>query len=149
MNEARRPSRRTPAEAAQAHAAPEQRRYADVLDVGVRAGFLLLVVSFALYLAGVPQPLVPVDRLPQYWGLPVGEFVKATHTPTGWGWLAMVGTSDMLNLVGITVLAAAPAFASLAVLPVFGRRRELALLAIALLQVVVLALAASSLLGAH
>jgi len=147
MNEAGRKEQTSTAKAGP-YAPPEQRRYADVLGAGVRVGFLLLVVSFALYLAGAQQPLVPVDQLPQYWGLPVDQFVKATHTPTGWGWVTMLGKGDMLNLVGIAVLAAASAFSTVAVLPIFVRRREWPLLAIALLQLVVLALSASNLLAA-
>jgi hypothetical protein len=125
----------------------EQLRYAGVLGTCVRAGFLLLVPSFLLYLLGVPQPLVPADQLPQYWGMPVDQFVKATHAPTGWAWLAQVRHSDMLNLVGIAVLAAASSCSSLAVLPIFARRGELALLAIGLLQLIVLAVSASNLLA--
>jgi hypothetical protein len=118
-----------------------------VLEVCVRAGFVLLLLSFVLYLLGIPKPLVPVDQLPQYWGLPVDQFVEATHTPTGWAWLPMIGHADMLNLVGIAVLAGAPALSALAVLPVFERRGEYALLAIALLQLMVLLVSASNLLA--
>ncbi len=124
---------------------PEQSRYGGVLEACVRAGLLLLAVSFVLYLLGIPKPIVPVDQLPQYWGLPVDQFVKATHTPTGWTWLAMIGHSDTLNLVGIAVLAGASALSSLAVLPIFARRGEHALLVIALLQLIVLAVSASNL----
>jgi len=129
-----------------AHAAPEQPRYAGVLEACVRAGFVLLVLSFVLYMVGIPKPVIPLDQLPQYWGLPVDEFVKATHTPTGWGWLAMIGHGDTLNLVGIALLAGASAVSSLAVLPVLARRGEYALLAITLLQLIVVAVSALNLL---
>ena len=129
------------------YASPEQLRYAKVLGVGVQFGFVLLVVSFLLYLFGVLEPLVPVDQLPKYWGLPVAEFVKATNTPTGWGWVALVGKGDMLNLVGIAVLAAVSAVSSIAVLPIFARRGEMAHLMIAVLQVVVLVVSASNILA--
>src|SRR5690349_21338427 len=95
----------------------------------------------------VPKPLIPLDQLPQYWGLPVHEFVRATHVPTGWAWLAMIGHGDMLNLVGIAVLAGAPALGSIAVLPVFARRGEYALLVVALLQLMILLVSASNLLA--
>jgi hypothetical protein len=129
------------------YAAPEQPRYAGVLEACVRAGFFLLVLSFVLYMLEVPKPLIPLDQLPQYWGLPVREFVRATHAPTGWAWLAMIGHSDMLNLVGIAVLAGAPALGSIAVLPVFARRGEYALLVVALLQLMILLVSASNLLA--
>jgi hypothetical protein len=126
--------------------APEELLYAQVLRACVAAGLLLLAFTFLLYMVGLPQPRIPVDQLPQYWGLPVDQFVRATHAPTGWTWLALLRHSDMLNLVGIALLAAASAFSSLAVLPVLMRRGEFALFAIALLQVVVLAVSASNLL---
>lgn len=128
------------------HASPEQLRYAQVLGAAVHTGFVLLVASFLIYLSGVLQPLIPVDQLPKYWGLPVADFVRATHTPTGWGWARLVGRGDMLNLIGIAVLAASSAIASLAVLPIFARRRERAHLVIAVLQIVVLAVSASNIL---
>lgn len=128
------------------YALPEQLRYAGVLETCTRAGFLVLALSFILYMLGILRPLVPLDRLPQYWGLPVDQFVKATHTPTGWGWLSMIGNGDTLNLVGISVLAAGSLFSTLAVLPIFGRRGERALFAIALLQLIVLLLSASNVL---
>jgi hypothetical protein len=130
-------------------APPEELRYASVLRACVSAGLLLLALTFLLYMLGVPQPLLPADQLPRYWGLPVDQFVKATHTPTGWGWLALVHNSDMLNLLGIAMLAAASGVSSLAVLPLFVRRGEFALFVIALLQVVVLAVSASNLLAGH
>lgn len=127
-------------------APPEELMYARVLRACVIAGLLLLALTFLLYMVGVPQPRVPVDQLPRYWGLPVDQFVKATHAPTGWAWLASLPNSDMLNLVGIALLAAASALSSLAVLPMLLRRSELALFAIALLQIIVLAVSASNLL---
>jgi hypothetical protein len=127
-------------------APPEELRYAGVLRACVGAGFVLLALSFLLYMLGAPTPRVPMDQLPQYWGLSAAQFVKATHAPTGWGWLALLRNSDMLNLVGIAVLAAAPILSSLAVLPMLARRGDFALFAIALLQIVVLAVSGSNLL---
>jgi hypothetical protein len=128
------------------YASPEQLRYAAVLGAGVQVGFVLLVLSFLLYVSGVLDPLVPFDQLPKYWGLPVAEFVKATHTPTGWGWVALIGKGDMLNLVGIAVLAGVSAVSSLAVLPIFARRGEMAHLIISVLQIIVLVVSASNIL---
>jgi hypothetical protein len=130
------------------YASPEQLRYARVLSAGVQLGFVMLVVSFVIYMTGVLPPLVPLEELPRYWGLPVGEFVKATHTPTGWGWLAQLGRGDMLNILGIAVLAAISAVSTLAVLPFFARRGELAHLVISILLIAVLVLSASNVLAA-
>ena len=130
------------------YASPEELRYATVLDVSVKAGLVLLVLSFAAYLSGILPPHIPFDQLPKYWGLPLKEFVKATNTPTGWGWLRLIAKGDILNLVPIAFMAGASAICSLAVLPVFARRGENVQLVIAVLQIVVLVLAASDILTA-
>lgn len=128
------------------YASPEQLRYAKVLSLGVQAGFVILVVCFILYLTGILVPLVPVDQLPKYWGLSAAEFAKATGTPTGWAWLALVTKGDMANLLGIVVLASVSAVSTLAVLPIFARRGDRAHVAISLLLVLVLAISAANIL---
>lgn len=128
------------------YASPEQIRYARVLSRGVQAGFALLVVSFFLYMTGILAPLVPVDQLPNYWGLSAAEFAKATGTPTGWNWVAQIAKGDMLNLLGIVVLASISAVSTLAVLPLFARRNDIAHAVMAVLLVLVLAVSAANVL---
>ena len=130
------------------YASSEELRYAKVLDISVKAGFVLLVLSFATYLTGILPPHVAFDQLPKYWGLPASEFVKATNTPTGWGWLRLIAKGDIVNLVVIAYLAGLSAICCLAVLPVFARRGEKVQLVFAVLQIVVLVLAASDILTA-
>jgi hypothetical protein len=126
------------------YASREQLRFARVLGVGARASQVLLVASFLVYVLGIREPLIAVEQLPRYWGLPLDQFVKQTHWPTGWAWLAQAGRGDLLNLVGIAFLAAVPAFGSLAALPGFARRGEIALFVICLLQILLLVVSASS-----
>jgi hypothetical protein len=124
----------------------EQLIYAKVLSIGVKVGFVLLVVSFGLYMFGVLKPLIPIHQMPKDWHLPVREYVKVTGTPTGWEWVKMIAKGDMLNLVGIVVLAGISIVSTLAVLPIFARRGEKALLIISVLLIVVLLVSASSIL---
>ena len=131
------------------YASPEELRYAKVLGICVKAGLVLLILSFAIYVSGILPPLVPFDRLPMYWGLSAKEFVKATHMPTGWGWVSLIGKGDILNLAAISFLAGVSAICSLAVVPIFARRGEMAQLYIAVLQVVVLVIAASNVLASR
>ncbi len=138
----------TSMDASSKYASPEELRYARVLDVGVKAGFVLLVFAFAVYLSGILPPHIPFDQLPRYWGLPVREFVKATSMPTGWGWLRLVATGDIVNLTAIAYMAGLSAICCLAVVPIFARRGERAHLVIAVLQIAVLVLAASDILTA-
>jgi hypothetical protein len=128
------------------YASPEELRYARVLDIGVNVGYVLLMLSFAAYVSGILPPHVGFDQLPSYWGLPVAEFVKATHTPTGWGWLKLIANGDVVNLVAIAYLAGLSGIGCLAVLPILARHGQKAHLAIAVLQIVVLVAAASGIL---
>jgi len=133
---------------AEKYASPEQLRYALVLAAGIRVGIALLVLTFLIYMLGIREPLVPVQELPRYWGMPLAQFVQQTGTATGWHWIARVGRGDVMNLVGIVVLAGTPAFSCLAVLPNFVKRGDVALFTIALLQIIVLIIAASNVLAA-
>jgi hypothetical protein len=130
------------------YASRDQLVCARVMGAGARASQVLLVAGFLVYVLGIRAPLIPIDQLPRYWGLPLAQFTQQTHTPTGWAWLAQVGRGDLLNMIGIAVLAAVPSFGSLAVLPGFARRGEIALFVIGLLQIGVLAVSASDVLAA-
>jgi hypothetical protein len=127
----------------QPHVPPEQMRYAAVLGAGVRGSFMLLLLTFALYAGGVLAPLVPLEQLPSYWSLSARDFARATGTPTGWGWIGSLGRGDLLNLAGIALLACMSAAASLAVLPIFLRRRDVVAAALLVLQLAVLVVSAA------
>ena len=128
---------------------PEQLRYAGILGVGVKAGFAVLVASFAAGLTGaLPMQLSP-ETLSRVWALPVGDFLRATGVEPGWGWLAMAGNSDALGLVGIALLAGVSIPCLLALAPVYAARGDWKYFAITLLLAGVLILAASGVLVTH
>lgn len=124
----------------------EQLRYARWIEWGTRIGLVALVASFVAYAAGWPAPLVPVDRLPELWSLPVARYLQASGMPTGWGWLAQLGHGDVAGLAGIALLAGCSLPALLALVPLFHARGERVYLLLCLAQVAVLLLAASGLL---
>jgi hypothetical protein len=121
----------------------EQEVYARWLAWGVRIGFTALVGTFFLYVAGLVPAGVPPERLPELWGLPVNAYIAATGAPTGWSWVRRLGEGDLLNLVGVAILAATSIACHLRVLPLFLRSRESALAAICIAQVIVLTAAAA------
>ena len=132
-------------------ATEEQLAYARILDVGMKAGLLLLIVTFIVYLTGILKPYVPVNDLPKYWGMPVKKYLAATHIHTGWSWLSMIGKGDFLNFVGIAFLAGVTIICYLRVIPIFIKKKDLAYTILAILEVLILALAASGILksGGH
>lgn len=128
--------------------APEQLRYARVLDWGSRIGLVVLVLSFAAYMLGLAEAHVPVERLPEVWQHPVGRYLELTNSPTGWGWLALVHRGDVAGLVGIVILAGCSLVCLLALVPLYLRRGEKVLAGLCVAEVAVVLLAASGVLGA-
>ncbi len=127
-------------------AAPK--RYATWLAWGTRAGLAILVIAFVAYLGGVLEPHVPIERTAALWGQPAAAMLQETGMRAGWDWARRLPRSDMLSLAAIALLAGCSIPCIAAVIPVFARRRERALIAICALQIAVLVLAASGLLAA-
>ena len=133
-----------------------QKRYATVLAVTGRAGLILLVVSFSLYVLGVIEPAVPIRQLPEYWGLPVQDYLEEVNSnhlhldeaPYGWSWLCLLGKGDFLNFLGVAALGMVTIVCYVSILPTLYRQRRRAYTLIALLQIAILILAASGLLTA-
>lgn len=128
----------------------EQLRYARLLDWGTRVGLVVLVLSFAVYVSGLAEPHVPVQRLAEVWLHPVAKYLELTGSPTGWGWLALVHRGDVAGLVGIVILAGCSLLCLAALIPLYLRRgdRTFAFLCVAEIAVVVLA-ASGWLAGGH
>jgi hypothetical protein len=125
----------------------EQLRYARLLDALSRLGLVVLVASFIVYALGLLPAQVPVERLPELWGLPVGEFLERTRSSTGWQWLASIRHGDVASLLGIVLLAGCSLPCLLAVVPLYLRRGDKALAWLCFGEVAVVLLAASGLVG--
>lgn len=128
------------------YASEEQRVYADVLDWGMKIGFLLLVLTFLLYVFGALQPHVPLHELPQYWTLPAAEYMQVANVPHGWGWLSLAGTGDYINFIPIAILALITIVCYIRLLPLLWRSGDKAYTGIAIAEIAVLVLAASGVL---
>lgn len=132
-------------------ATEEQITYAKLLDIGMKGGLIALIVSFIVYLTGILQPYIPVNDLPKYWGMSVHKYLEATHIPHGWGWLSMIGKGDFLNFLPIALLAGVTIICYLSIIPIFFRKKDTVYGILAILEVLVLVLAASGILksGGH
>lgn len=134
----------------------EQLVYANVLQIGMYAGLMILFITFGLYVSGIMTPAVPLDQVPSYWSQGVHEYLEAVnrdhlrleHPPTGWAWVTMLGRGDFLNFVGIAILGGITIVCYLAILPTLFRKKDRAYLVMTLLEVLVLGLAASGILAA-
>jgi hypothetical protein len=140
-------------------ASGEQLLYARILAAGMFTGLGLLLVTFALYVTGIMEPAVPIDALPEYWGLSAehhlelinAQYLHREHALTGWWWLSALGQGDYLNFLGIALLATVTIVCFVGIIPMLLRKRDWIYAAIAVTETVILALAASGLLstGGH
>jgi len=132
-------------------ATEEQLEYAKLLDIGMKIGLLMLVISFAIYVLGILTPHIPVGDLPKYWSMPVKEYLKATDIHTGWSWIHLLGKGDFLNFAGIAFLSGVTILCYMRIIPILFRKKDTVYAVLAIIEVLVLVLAASGLLktGGH
>jgi hypothetical protein len=119
-----------------------RRSYARWLDVGTKLALVVLVGTFLAYASGAIPPYVPLHHLPQLWSLPAKDYNAAIHAAIGWHWLRNGWRSDYLTYFGILALLLTTVAAMLRAGWVLYARGDRVHAAIALLQVVILALAA-------
>jgi len=135
------------AEQTQWKASPEQIAYANVLEKGMLIGLILLLITFGLYAFGIMKPYIPVNELSRYWTHNVTEYLHMANIKSGWGWVGMLGYGDFINFIGIIILAGVTAFCYLAIIPALLKKKDRVYAALAFLEVLILVLAASGLLG--
>lgn len=125
-----------------------QRRYAQWLRWTTRIGVVLLIATFVVYITGLVPDYVPISRLPSLWGQSAAQVLRLTHIPPGWhGWASLILHGDMMVLGTLGVLICSSILCLAAAMPVFWRRGEHALVVISVLQILVLAVAASGVLA--
>jgi hypothetical protein len=132
-------------------ATEEQLAYAKLLDLGMKIGLLVLIVTFFIYLFGIFTPYIPVQDLPNYWKLPVNEYLEVTGIHPGWSWLGKLGKGDFLNFLPIAFLAAVTIICYIRIIPILFRKKDKVYAVLAIIEVLVLVLAASGVLkvGGH
>lgn len=129
-------------------AGPEQVTYAKILEKGMFLGLVLVLVTFLIYVIGIMKPYIPVDQVPKYWHLNVESYLEATKTHAGWSWLGMLGYGDFLNFAGIAILAGVTILCYLAIVPILWRNDDKVYALLAIVEVIILSVAASGILGA-
>lgn len=122
---------------------PEQLLYARILGIGMYVGLGCLFVTFALYASGIVKPYIPHDELPGHWAKSVDEYLAEAEIEAGWGWVKMLQHGDFLNFIGIAILAGVTIPCYLAIIPLLLKNKDTIYVLIALLEVIVLTVAAS------
>jgi len=125
----------------------EQIIYANLLIIGVLAGLIILVTTYAIYVSGILPAHIEISLIPKLWGKGVSEYLEITHSPHGWGWIPLLAKGDFLNYIGFALLALMTIFCYLVLVRGYVRQKNWIFTAIALLEIVVLSVAASGILG--
>lgn len=125
----------------------EQLIYANILTIGVWGGIALMFATYFVYVSGILAPHVDMETVCQLWGKGVDEYLHLTHSPHGWGWVALVGTGDFLNYVGFSTLALMTVGCYLVLVKGYLAKKDWIYSGIAILEILVLLVAASGLLG--
>lgn len=130
---------------------PEQQLYAEMLEKGMYLGLLLLLLTFLLYVTGIVDPYIPLDKIADYWHQSADDYLHQAGIPDGWGWVGFLGYGDFLNFIPITLLAGVTIFSYLTIIPILLRQNDKVYATLAGIEVLILLLAASGLLkvGGH
>jgi hypothetical protein len=128
-------------------ASEEQLIYAGVLEKGMKVGLIGLFITCAIYMSRIMPATVPVDEISRYWSMSVSDYMHATGLHAGWGWLANVGKGDFLNFVPIAILAGITIACYISIIPVLLRKNDRIYAVISVLEVLVLLVAASGIVG--
>jgi len=126
----------------------EQLIYANLLNKGMILGLVGIVVTFVIYVFGILPPAVPKKDLPVYWTHSVHHYLEKAGVEAGWNWISQLGKGDMLNFAPIAFLGAITIFCFLAIVPNLFRKKDTLYGVLAIIEVLVLVVAASGILGA-
>ena len=128
-------------------ASREQIIYANLLIIGVWVGIAVLLATYAIYLSGVLPSHVDMSLIPKIWDKSVTDYLEITHSPHGWGWVALLAKGDFFNYIGLALLALMTIFCFLVLLRGYLRQKNWLFATIAFLEIMVLSIAASGILG--
>lgn len=136
-----------PNPAGKIQAGPEQVLYAKILEKGMYFGLLALIITFAVYVFRILKPYIPLRDLPKYWSMGVNDYLHATGIHAGWTWMGMLRYGDFLNFIPIAVLASVTLVCFASIVPLLWRQNDKVYAILALGEVLILTVAASSILG--
>lgn len=129
-------------------AGPEQIRYAGVLEKGMYLGLSILFITFAIYTFGIMEPHIALNEISGYWSMNVHDYLNKANIEGGWSWVAMLHRGDFINFIGIAILAGVTIICYLSIIPILLKNKDRIYALLALLEVIVLGLAASGILAA-
>ena len=121
--------------------------YANLLVIGVWVGIAIMLVTYSIYLFELMPVHVDTSFIPKVWNKGVGEYLEITHSPHGWGWVSLLAKGDFLNYIGFVLLGLMTLLCFIVLLRGYLRQKNWIFSIIAFLEILVLTLAASGILG--
>ena len=128
-------------------AGPEQLLYASVLRKGMFCGLVILFITFGIYVFGIVKPYIPLSEISGYWSMNVHDYLDHTKIKDGWSWVGMLRYSEFINFIGIAILAGVTIICYAAIVPALLKNEDKVYAALSVLEVIILALAASGILA--
>lgn len=128
-------------------ATKEQIIYANLLLIGMLSGIIILLITYAIYVTGLLPSHIDMSIISANWGKGIHEYLEITHSPHGWGWVALLGRGDFLNYIGFVLLGTLTIFCYLVLVRGYFREKNWIYTGISVLEIVVLSLAASGIFG--
>lgn len=128
-------------------ATPEQLLYAKILEKGMYIGLLILLITYALYVFGIMDPYIPLDKISNYWSMNVHDYLEHTGIKDGWAWLGMLKYGDFINFIGVAILAGVTIICYAAIVPTLLKNKDTVYAVLAVLEVIILSAAASGILA--
>ncbi len=127
-------------------AGPEQLIYASILEKGMLFGLFILFITFIIYIFGIMKPYIPLEEISRFWSMNVHDYLHHANIKGGWSWIFMLGYGDFINFIGIAILAGVTIICYIAIIPILTKQKDWAFVIFSIIEVLILALAASGLL---
>lgn len=125
-----------------------QIKYANLLLYGAWASIAALLITFYLYVSNTMPAFIPPSEMPLYWTMSSSEFLNEVGLRGGWEWTGMLGKGDYVNFIGIAFLAGLTIIGYLSLLlPAYIKKKDKAYTTIVIVEILVLIIAASGILG--
>lgn len=133
------------------NASEEQIKFANVLDILSKIGFVFLITAFILYISGLLPNFVELEKVPKLWGLSFDGYAHKTNIPVGWDWINYINHGDFLSFASIAFLAIISLICFFTILPIYIKKKDWIYTSLVIIQILVLLLAASNLIsvGGH
>ena len=125
----------------------EQIIYANLLLMGMVSGIVIMIITYTIYVTGLLPSYVDMHIISANWGKGVHEYLEITHSPQGWGWFSLLGKGDFINFIGFTLLGTLTIICYLVLVRGYYRGKNWIFATISVLEIIVLSLAASGILG--